>query len=277
EAVAYPRPDLEGILANPTGEDQRVQATEGGSKGADPFLSLVTEQGDRLSGAHVFGFAGEQVAHIRADLGHPEQPGLVMDHFVELLAGHLQSPRQVPEQPGVQVAGAGAHGDAGSRGKAHASVNTLAVPDGGEAGAIAQVSEDQAPTDGFGAGESLQLAHEESVRETMKPEPLNAFGVEPPRDGQQLRHAGHVPVKSGIKAGHLWQSRMAVMEYFHELDAGRHVLWVIRADPVQLGHQSRGDALRLAQLEPAVDDAVADARDVGEPDMMFQPADEIVS
>ena len=80
----------------------------------------------------------------------------------------------------------------------------------------------------------------------MKAETLNALGVEPPRDGQELGHARHFPVKGGVKARHLRQLRMTLMEHLHELNAGGHVLGVVGTDPAQLGYQLRGDALGLA-------------------------------
>jgi hypothetical protein len=69
---------------------------------------------------------------------------------------------------------------------------------------------------------------------------------------------------------------MTLMEDLHELNAGGHVLGVVGTDPVQLGHEVRGDALGLAQLEPAMDDTMADTGHVGETDMAFEPADQKV-
>ena len=108
----------------------------------------------------------------------------------------------------------------------------------------------------------------------MKTEALDPFGIEPSGDGQELSHPRHVPVKGGIEARHLWQSRMALMEHLHKLNAGGHVLGVVGADPVQLFHQSRGNTLGLAEFQSAVDDAMADPGHSGEPDMTFQPGDQ---
>ena len=75
--------------------------------------------------------------------------------------------------------------------------------------------QDLTPGGGLGARQSLELAHEEGVGKPVKAESLNAFGVEPPRDGQKLGHPRHVPVEGGIEARHLWQSRMTLMKDLH--------------------------------------------------------------
>ena len=108
----------------------------------------------------------------------------------------------------------------------------------------------------------------------MKTEALNPFGVEPSGDGQELGHPRHVPVKGGIKAGHLRQFRMPPTEHAYELNARRHVFGVVRTDPAQLGHQLRGDALGLLQLDPAVDHAMPDPDHFGERGVMIEPANQ---
>ncbi len=108
----------------------------------------------------------------------------------------------------------------------------------------------------------------------MKTEALNPLGIEPSGDCQQLRHPRHVPVEGGIKAGHLRQFRMPPPKHVHELNARRHVFRVIRADPAQLGHQLRSDALGLVQLDPTVDHAMPEPDHVCETDMMIEPANQ---
>src|ERR1035441_2448392 len=108
----------------------------------------------------------------------------------------------------------------------------------------------------------------------MESEALNPFGIEASGDRKELGHARHVAVESSIEARHLWQLRMALMEHLHELNTRRHVFGIVRADPVQLGHQLWGDALGLVQFQPARNDTMADPGHCGEPDMTIQPANQ---
>ncbi len=62
----------------------------------------------------------------------------------------------------------------------------------------------------------------------MKAEALHAFGIEPPRDGKELGHARHVPVKRRVKARHLRHARVTAMKHLHELNARGHVLGIVR-------------------------------------------------
>ena len=52
--------DERRVLADAAGEDERVQSTERGGKGADPFFRLVTEQRHGFGRPHVVGFPREQ-------------------------------------------------------------------------------------------------------------------------------------------------------------------------------------------------------------------------
>ena len=67
---------------------------------------------------------------------------------------------------------------------------------------------------------------------------------------------------------------MVLVKHLHELNARRHMLGVVRADAVQLGHQLWSDALGLAQYQPAMDYSMPDAGHLGEPDMTIQPANQ---
>src|ERR1035441_10519933 len=101
---------------NAASEYQRLQAAQRRRKRADPFFHLVTKQSDRLSRPHVLRLALQQVAHVGTGFGYPEQPGLEIDHLVELLRAHFLTARQVPNQPGIEVTGPRAHGHPGAGG-----------------------------------------------------------------------------------------------------------------------------------------------------------------
>ena len=122
ESFAYASANGRAVFPNAGGEHQRVQSAEGGGKCADPFLDLIAKQRDRLGRPRVAPFTFEQVAHVGAGLRHAEQAGLEIDEFVELLGAHFFGARQVPNESGIEVAGARAHGHPGRRGEGHARI-----------------------------------------------------------------------------------------------------------------------------------------------------------
>src|ERR1035437_3845431 len=63
--------DYRYVLADAAGEHQCVQSAERCGERADPFLDLVTKQGDRLGCPHILRFARHQVPHIRTGFGYP--------------------------------------------------------------------------------------------------------------------------------------------------------------------------------------------------------------
>src|SRR5258705_10383221 len=101
-----------------------------------------------------------------------------MDHFVEPLRAHALGSRQIPNEARVEIAGARAHGDAGTGGEAHAGVDAFAVADGGKTGAVTEVGHDYTTSCRFGSSEAFQFFHEKRVGETVKPKALNPFRIE---------------------------------------------------------------------------------------------------
>src|SRR4051794_19168948 len=69
--------DLGGVLANASGEDQSVDSAEHGGEGADLLGSAIHEIVDSQAGSG--GGASEEIAHIVADAGNPEQTGLFVE------------------------------------------------------------------------------------------------------------------------------------------------------------------------------------------------------
>lgn len=61
------------MFAGGAGEHHGVQPVQGCGQRPDPLAGLVTEQLDRLGRPRVGGLPGEQVAHVRADVRHPEE------------------------------------------------------------------------------------------------------------------------------------------------------------------------------------------------------------
>ena len=71
----------------------------------------------------------------------------------ERVGGEVFVAEEVDEDAGVEVAAAGAHGDAAGGGEAHGGVDGFAVEHGGDAGAVAEVRDDDALRDGIEASD----------------------------------------------------------------------------------------------------------------------------
>ena len=142
QPVTNPGPDRGRILSDATGEHQRIQSTQRRRECANPFLDLVAKQCYRFSRSHVLLLVLQQVTHVGTGLGYAEQPGMKIDHFVELLGAHIFSACQIPNQSGIEIAGAGAHRHTSGWGETHAGVNGFAVTHSRQARAVAEVCED---------------------------------------------------------------------------------------------------------------------------------------
>ncbi len=209
---ANPAAERGRILSDATREHQRVQSAQRRREGADPFLHLVAKKSDRFSRPHVLRLTVEQVTHVGTGFGYPEQPGMEIDHLVELLGAHFLRARQIPNQPGIEIAGAGAHGHPGGRGETHAGVHGFAVAHRRQARAIAEVGEDDPALGRFRSSQAGQLSHEKRIRQPVKAVPPHPLRFVAARNRQQLGHARQVMVKSRVETRHLGQVGKSAMK-----------------------------------------------------------------
>ena len=200
EPLAGAAADLGGVLADAAGEDERVQPAEGRAEGPDPGLDPVAEQVDRLGRAGVALPTGQQVAQVGAGLRDPEEAGLLVDHAVEPLGRHALGVGEEREEPGVDVAAAGPHDQAGGRGEAHRRVEATALAHRGQARARAEVRQDD-PAPGLRRpGDPGEFLHEVGVRQPVEPVAPDAEAPVPPRDRDDLRGPRHRAVEGRVEA-----------------------------------------------------------------------------
>ncbi len=102
----------------------------------------------RAGGGVVGGFAREEGLHVGFAVGEGEEAALMVEELFERVSGQVFVAEEVDEDAGVEVAAAGAHGDAAGGREAHGGVDGFAVEDGGDAGAVAEVRDDEALRDG---------------------------------------------------------------------------------------------------------------------------------
>ena len=88
----------------------------------------------------------------------------------------------------------------------------LTVTHGGQAGTIAEVSEDYSSLSGFRACDTSEFFHEIGIGKSMKTVSLYPHCLKAARDRQDLGHTRHVAVKCRVKAGHLRQFGMTTDE-----------------------------------------------------------------
>ncbi len=259
-----------GVFANAAGEDEGVQATEGGGVGADPFFRLVAKQGQGLGGVDIGGFGGEQIADIRTGTGYAEKTGVVVYHAVKLRGSHLAGTGEIGNQARIQIAGAGAHDEAGGRSEAHAGVPASTITDGGKAGAIAEMGENDPATGGGGIAETHEFFHQISIGKAMKSIAMDTLTVEAPWNGQEFGHARHRLMKGGVETGDLGNFRVAPVKRLHQGDFVRQVVGVIGGEAAEFGEQRGRDAYGGGMVQ-SMHDAVTDDANGGETDFGFKP------
>ena len=141
EALADEVTDEPAVLADASGEDEEVESAEFGGIGADEFSDGGGEDINGQSGIFISGFhGGLEAAHVGFPPGERSEAGLAIEEGFESVGVEAVVAHEKDEDAGVEVSGAGGHGDAAGGGESHAGVDGAAVEDGGEAGSVAEVS-----------------------------------------------------------------------------------------------------------------------------------------
>jgi hypothetical protein len=178
---------------------------------------------------------------------------------VKLLRGHALAPREIGDEPGVEVARAPAHRHAGGGREGHRGVDALAVADGGDARAIAEMSDDQPRRQP--AGLAAERAGEVGVGEPVEavaPDPLRLVL---PRNGQEPAHARQITVERGVEARDLRQTGESARAGLDQRDPGGEMLGIEGADAPQLIQEFGRDLGGREEARAPVHDAVPDRLD----------------
>jgi hypothetical protein len=160
----------------------------------------------------------QQRLHVGAEAGDAEQPGLMVHQVVKLVRAIGFGAHDVDEDPGVEIAAAGAHHEACGRRKAHGGIARLTILHRRQAGAVAQMGDHQATL-----GCRAERRHDVFIGQTMKAIPSYAFVPEVAGEGEALGHLRHTAVKGGVKTRHLWQLGKACRHRLDALDGTRQV------------------------------------------------------
>ena len=209
-----------------------------------------------------------QGAHVIAETGETEQTGFLVHKVVELVDGAVFIAVllcDVEENCRVEATGAGAHDKAFERGEAHRGIDALAVQDGGAAGAVAEVSRDEAGFFGLGAENLAGFGSHESVACAVGAVTADAvLFIELVRNAVEVSLLRHGLVESRIEHGDLRETREELGSAFHAGSVCRFVERCKERDAADVVDDFLRDLFALDVLA-AMHDAVADSFDgVGE-------------
>lgn len=255
--------DRGGVFANASGEDEGVDAVEGGSEAKDAFGESVAEDINGEFGAGVAVVGGfEEGAHVVAEAGEAEETAVAIEEVGDLTNVASGLFDEELDEVGVDIAAAGAHGEAFEGGEAHGGVHALAVFDGAGAATVAEVGGDDLE---FGEGlikEGGGLFGDETMAGAVEAVAADLVGfVEVVGQRVEVGVRGHGLMEGGVEHGDVREFR----EIFHGgADAG-DVGGIVQRRESAAGVDF-GDGVFIEQDTggeefAAVDDAVADAGD----------------
>ena len=180
----------------------------------------------------------------------------MVDHLFQ--CGGIQPvfAQQVEQHAGVEVAAAGAHHHPAAGRQAHGGVDGSPVPQGSQAGAVAQVR------DHYPALRPLfQSAGDVLIGQAVKSVAAQAVLAVAMGQWQGVGDRGQGGVKGGVEAGYLRCAGQSRGDRIHACQCGREVQRSKWNEFFQPGAQGRRDPLRAGVLT-AVDHAMSDGVDV---------------
>lgn len=212
--------NVEAVFADAASKHDGVDAREGHGEAADFAGQAVAEHVEGDLGALVaFACCLGQRTHVVAKTAKAEEAGFLVHQVVELVDGAVFLAVllcDVEEDGRVEGAGAGTHDKAFERCEAHGGVDALAVHDGGAAGAVAEVSCDEAGffgllaenLAGFGGHKTVARAVGAVTAEVV-------FFVELVGDTVEVCLFGHRLVEGGVEHCNLREAREELCCAFH--------------------------------------------------------------
>ena len=248
------------MLADTGGEDDGVQPLERRDKAADMRERTIDEQVHRLGCPRVA--AREQLAHVVADPGYPQQSASMIQEVAQRLGVHAHLLQQVQHHPGVERARPRAHHQALHGRESHAGRDALPAAHCAQACAVAQVCDDDTPLSAL-AEVVRKHARDVFVGQTVKAVAPDAEFLELPRQGEQGREPRLARVKTGVEAGNLGKRRCNVQQGADRRQIVRLVERREGNECLQRGHDLAIHKYRLAVSRPAVNDTVPGGDDAG--------------
>ena len=209
--------DKLAVLADTAGEYERIDAGECHGDAADFAGEPVGERFEgNLCADMAFACGLRQGAHVVRKSGEAEQARFLVHELVEAVDVVAVFFADEEEHGRVDASGAGAHDEAFQRGKAHGGIYALAVQNGGAAGAVTEMSRDEAAVFRLLAENLGGFASHEAVACTVCAVAANlVFFVELVGDAVEVSLARHGLVEGGVEHGDLREAREELGGAFH--------------------------------------------------------------
>ena len=257
--------DVEAVFANAAREDDGVDARESHGEAADFAGEAVAEHIESdLCLLVAFACSLRQSAHVVRKTGETEQAGFLVHEVVKLVDGAVFFAvllRDVEEDGRVEATGARAHDKTFERSETHCGIDALAVQNSGAAGAVAEVSRDEAGFFGLGAEHLASFGSHEAVACAVGAVTADAvLFIELVRNTVEVSLLRHRLVESRIEHGNLREAREELRGAFHAGCVCRFVERRKKRDAADVVDDFRRDAFALDVLT-AMHDAVADGFD----------------
>ena len=203
---------------------------------------------------------GQQRAHVTGKTRQPQKPASGMEHIHHVLWRHAVLGDQMQDHTGVNLATAGAHGQAIQRRKPHRGTDTLALGNRAHRRPVAQMRHHQTPFVQIRVA-GFDKAGDVIVAEAMKPIPPDALVVKRARQGKGVIDPWMAAMKRGVKTADLNRARKG---HARSLDPGEVMGLVQRGQRVVPGERLNhitGQMHRRGERCTAVDDPVPDPFD----------------
>ena len=132
--------DLDGVLADAGGENQRIDAAEHGGQRADVLGRFVDEVVHRQASRRLVD--SEQNAHVVADAGDAEEARLLVKHLLHVGGRHAQGLEEMQDHAGIHRARTRPHAESVERGEAERGIDALSRVQRAQARAAAEMRDD---------------------------------------------------------------------------------------------------------------------------------------
>lgn len=143
EAVCNRGPNVITVFSDPTGEHEKVHASEQSNVCTD---YLAYGNGEDIQGKRGVWIVGAGASlkrlHVTFAGGESQEATLMIDQIFHLVGAELLRAKKVDNDARVEISGPCAHRNSTGRGEGHCSVDRYLIAKSAEAGSIAEMRED---------------------------------------------------------------------------------------------------------------------------------------
>ena len=259
QAVGHAGADGRSVLTDAGSEDQGVHTAHGGGHLGSLGGNLVDEhiEGKLGLGVTASGELLDVAAVVGLAAGHSQKAGLLVHHLVDLVEGVAALALQVAHGSRVDGAAAGAHHNAVERRQAHGGVHALAVLDGAQGSAGADMAHDDLA--GLAVGHLGDLLGDVTVAGAVGAVLTDVQLVaDVLGQGVSLGDLGHVEVERGVVNRNVGQVGILLQAVLDNVGLGVVVQRGERSDLADLGEDILVDEGGIAKVPTTLNDTVAD-------------------